>query len=112
MGELHRKRVLYQFGSDYGPLFAAANRRARKIRGGQGGSARLDFAPESARGPSVGFLEARTLSSPKSKDSEADRMLMDEIRPKPPAPSAPSPPLEAALERWTKAFEESRQSRP
>src|SRR3954451_12599127 len=29
---LHRKAALYQFGSEYGPLFSAANRRAQAAR--------------------------------------------------------------------------------
>src|SRR4051794_5186519 len=39
-GELHRKPVLFMFGSDYGPLFSAANRRAAAARERRSGSRR------------------------------------------------------------------------
>src|SRR3954471_8723893 len=35
---LHRKPVLFLFGSEYGPLFSAANRRAAAARGRRSGS--------------------------------------------------------------------------
>ncbi len=31
---LHRKPIKYVFGAEYGPLFIAANKRARLARGG------------------------------------------------------------------------------
>ena len=34
-GELHRKPVLFTFGSDYAPSFIAAIKRSRKHRGGR-----------------------------------------------------------------------------
>src|SRR3954465_11858002 len=37
---LHRKPVLFMFGSDYGPLFGAANRRAAAAREHRSGSRR------------------------------------------------------------------------
>src|SRR4051812_4041083 len=37
---LHRKPVLFMFGSNYGPLFSAANRRAAAARGRRSGSRR------------------------------------------------------------------------
>src|SRR5215208_1403786 len=37
---LHRKPVLFMFGSDYGPLFSAANRRAAAARERRSGSRR------------------------------------------------------------------------
>src|SRR3954471_7472770 len=39
-GELHRKPVLFMFGSDYGPLFSAANRRDAAARERRAGSYR------------------------------------------------------------------------
>jgi len=33
MGELHRKPVLFQFGSEYVSSFSRANKRAQKARG-------------------------------------------------------------------------------
>jgi hypothetical protein len=38
---LHRRPVLYLFGSDYGPLFSAANRRAAAARERRSGIRRL-----------------------------------------------------------------------
>src|SRR6185312_13266574 len=37
---LHRKPVLFTFGSDYGPLFSAANRRAAAARERRSGARR------------------------------------------------------------------------
>src|SRR3954449_12406255 len=78
-GELHRKPVLFMFGSDYGPLFSAANRRAAAARERRSGSRRTPTAAKLLR-PSTGLLTARPLISPKNKDSEADKVLMGEIR--------------------------------
>src|SRR4051794_31095996 len=83
---LHRKPVLFLFGSDYGPLFSAANRRSTAV------------------------LPTRLTNSPKSKSSEASKVIMGEIRTALtdlPAPIAPLPAFAAALNRFKKAFEES-----
>src|SRR4051812_37012576 len=37
---LHRKPILFMFGSDYGPLFSAANRRAAAAREWRSGARR------------------------------------------------------------------------
>src|SRR4051812_44972764 len=66
---LHRKPVLFMFGSDYGSLFSAANRRAAAARERRSGS---------RRGGAV--LPARLTNSPKSKSREADKVIMGEIR--------------------------------
>jgi hypothetical protein len=94
---LRRKPIPFQFGSDYFPLFDAANKRAA-ARGRQEG-ARRTVAPDPARGPSVSSVEARA-KSPKD-NSEADRkVIMGEMRGSlPPRASEPYAPLEAALER-------------
>src|SRR5215207_11318242 len=55
---LHRKPIPFQFGSDYAPLFIAANARAAAARGRQEGARRPE-TPDSARGPSVASAEAR-----------------------------------------------------
>ena len=44
---LHRKPVLFLFGSDYGPLFGAANRRAAAARERRSGSRRGPARPRS-----------------------------------------------------------------
>src|SRR3954469_6048543 len=82
---LHRKPILFMFGSDYGPLFSAANRRAAAAREQRSGSRRGSGLPASRR-PPVGLPAARLLISPKNKSREADKVIMGEIRPKPPEP--------------------------
>src|SRR3954454_23281417 len=72
-GELHRKPVLFQFGSDYGPLFSAANRRAAAARERRSGSRRPPRTPANPPRPSTGFPEARPTNSPKDKGSEAEK---------------------------------------
>ena len=69
---LHRKPVLFMFGSDYGPLFSAANRRAAAARERRSGSQRGP-GPAAVRRSSTGLPAARRTNSPKSKSSEADR---------------------------------------
>ena len=100
---LHRKPVLFMFGSDYGPLFSAANRRAAAARERRSRS-RPAPGPAAVWRPSVGFPAARPLNSPKGKGSEAEKVIMGEIRASPP-PISLNPNLEAALERWKRAAE-------
>jgi hypothetical protein len=73
---LHRKPVPFQFGSDYAPLFIAANQRAGAARGGL---SRPDGPQTPARcsRPSVAFLEARP-NSPKGKSQAESLLLMGE----------------------------------
>jgi hypothetical protein len=93
---LRRKPIPFQFGSDYAPLFIAANRRAAAARGRQESARRIQTS-DSARGPSTASAEPSP-KSPKSK-SEAERsMIMGEKR-SPPRASEPYTPLEAALEQ-------------
>jgi hypothetical protein len=105
---LQRKPVLFMFGSDYGPLFSAANKRAAVARERRSG-ARRTLTPASPLRPSTGVLKAQPLNSPKNKDSEAEKVLMGEIRSKLPKPSSQNSALDAALDRWKMAFERSRQ---
>ena len=100
---LHRKPVLFMFGGDYGPLFSAANKRAVAARERRSGTRRTS-TPANPLRPSTGVRMARPLISPKNKDSEAEKVLMGEIRPSP-SPISPNLKLEAALERWKKAAE-------
>src|SRR3954470_23782986 len=107
---LHRKPVLFMFGGDYGPLFSAANRRAAAARERRSGSRRGSGLAVSRR-PSLGLPMARLTNSPKSKSSEASKVIMGEIRTASadlPALPPPPPAFNAALERFKKAFEESR----
>src|SRR5215210_4589998 len=104
---LHRKPVLLMFGSEYGPLFSAANRRAAAARERRSGLRRTS-TPAKLLQPSTGLPRTRSLNSPKHKDSEADKVLMGEITPKPPEPSLQKSALDTALDRWRLAFEESR----
>src|SRR3954466_1581674 len=77
---LHRKPVLFVFGSDYGPLFSAANRRAAAACGRRSGARRGSF-PAAVRRPSTRLPAARSLNSPKSKRrSEAEKVIMGELR--------------------------------
>src|SRR3954467_14891934 len=72
---LHRKPVLFLFGSDYGPLFSAANRRAQAARERRAG-ARRGSGSAAVRRPPTGLPTARLTNSPISKSSEAERVLM------------------------------------
>ena len=111
---LHRKPVLFMFGAEYGPLFGAANRRAAAARERRSGARRGPPGPAAVRRSSTGLPAARPLISPKSKSSEASKVIMGEIRPALadlPALPPPPPAFEAALNRFKKAFEESRPRR-
>src|SRR3954453_6388034 len=88
---LHRKPVLFMFGSGYGPLFSAANRRAAAARGRRSGSRRGSGLAVSRR-PSLGLSAAQLTNSPKSKGSEAAKVIMGEIRTAPADLPAPTPP--------------------
>src|SRR3954468_15207953 len=63
---LHRKPILFMFGSDYGPLFSAANRRAAAA-GERWSGARRSPPAATVRQPSAGLPAARLTNSPKSK---------------------------------------------
>jgi hypothetical protein len=110
---LHRKPVLFMFGADFGPLFSAANRRAQAVRERRSGARRTP-APANPPRPSTSVLMVRPLNSPKNKDSEAEKVLMGEITtqiPRPPEPPLQNSALDAALDRWRLAFEESQSHR-
>src|SRR4051794_40683348 len=107
---LHRKPVLFMFGSEYGPLFSAANRRAAAARERRS-DARRTPTPASSLPSSPGFRMAQPLNSPKNKDSEAEKVLMGEITarsPRSPKALLQNSALDAALERWTMAFSKAR----
>src|SRR3954447_16094987 len=63
---LHRRPVLFMFGSAYGPLFGAANRRAAAARERRTGS-RRGSGPAASRRLSAALPAARLTNSPKNK---------------------------------------------
>src|SRR5215210_4787495 len=77
-GELHRKPVLFQFGSEYAVSFSVANKRTQKAHERHLQSRQC--APVMSKRARTGLLRALPLSSPKSKDSEASKVLMGELR--------------------------------
>jgi hypothetical protein len=103
---LHRKPILFVFGSEYAPGFIAANKRAAAARGGHSGD-RRPISPTSTPRPSAAPLAARPANSPKNK-SEADKtVLMGDLRKGigiPPKTFDPDPRLEEALERLKRAI--------
>ena len=62
---LHRRPVLFMFGSDYGPPFSAANRRAAAARERRSGSRRSGLA--SPRGRLRGSQRLGHLTRPKAR---------------------------------------------
>jgi hypothetical protein len=107
---LHRKPILFMFGAEYGLLFGAANKRAAAARERRS-RRRPPPSPGAARQASAAVVAARLTNSPKNKSREADKVIMGEIRtalPELPVPPPPLPAFEAALNRFKKAFEESR----
>jgi hypothetical protein len=56
----------------------------------------------------MSVLMARPLKSPKNISSEAEKVLMGEIRRKPPEPPLQNSALDAALDRWKLAFEKAK----
>jgi len=101
---LHRKPVLFQFGSEYASSFGMANKRAQKAHERQP-RGRWGVGPGASDRARTGLLKALPLSSPKSKVSEASRVLMGELKPNLPPLKQPNTKLEAALERWRRAAE-------
>src|SRR5215217_7916995 len=63
---LHRKPVLFMFGSEYGLLFSAANKRAQAARERHSG-ARRRSVPANLSQPSTSVSVTRPLNSPKNK---------------------------------------------
>src|SRR5215217_1857636 len=63
---LHRKPVLFLFGSEYGPLFSMANKRATAARERRSGARRTP-TPANLSQPSTSVSVTRPLNSPKNK---------------------------------------------
>src|SRR3954454_15011254 len=79
-GELHRKPVLFQFGSDYAVSFSRANQRAQAAR--ERHSRVRRFTPATASRPATAVLRPSALRSPKSITSEASKVLIGELTPR------------------------------
>src|SRR4051812_38531084 len=92
---LRRKPVLYQFGSDYGPAFRAANKGAAAARGRQERVRRK--SPASGSQPSAGLPAARVLKSPKSKSEAESLVLMGKVMRRLPKPPLQKSALDSAL---------------
>src|SRR4051794_26661627 len=89
-GELHRKPVLFQFGGDYAASFSRANQRAQKARERQF-RARQPLTPAAALRPAMIARRPVALSSPKNKTSEAEKVLMGELRSRLPESAGSNP---------------------
>jgi hypothetical protein len=63
---LHRKPVLFMFGSDYGPLFSAANKRAAAAR---------ERRSESRRGPGQAASQRRSTPSPEATPTKSPKNI-------------------------------------
>jgi hypothetical protein len=111
---LRRKPIRFMFGSDYFPLFDAANIRARAARERRLGSSRSQV-PDNARRASVVNFETVPPKCPKSHRSEAIPQVYLGHQPRtgeksglPPKASEPNPQLEAALDRLLQGIRQSR----
>ncbi len=101
---LHRKPIPFVFGSQYAPLFVAANRRAAAARE-RGSQVRTSDGARERGGASVTSAGALSgLKSPKSRNPSEREVIMGKVMIGiPPRASVLDPNLEAALERLRKA---------
>jgi hypothetical protein len=109
-GDLHRKPILFQIGSDYAPSFLAANRRAAAARDRRSGERRA-LAPSSSPRGSMAHLRGSPPNSPKATGACESPVPMGEIKTECGLPAKPfdsSPKLEAALARLEEGFRHSR----
>jgi hypothetical protein len=106
---LHRKPILYVFGSEYGPAFVAANKRARAARGGNSRAGRRLPPTICSRAPAA-FLTAPPLKSPKNKSEAESQVIMGDLSHQPslPSPTIAQSPLEIALKRLGEAIAANR----
>jgi hypothetical protein len=88
--ELHRKPVLFVFGSDYRAEFATANQRSQ--------AKRQDRKPKQQR------PGAPVANSPKDRNPRKEEVLMGRIVRMDPPQVLPSDPLEIALENLRRAI--------
>jgi hypothetical protein len=109
-GELWRKPIKYRFGSDYGLMFGAANRRAAAARGRRSASARPQVA-ENARQASTADFRGSPLKGPKATGVAESSVLMGPLVKENgllPQTLEPNPRLEAALDRLLQGIRQSR----
>src|SRR3954454_2037368 len=105
---LHRKPIAFQIAADYRDMFAKPNARAAAARGRRSGSGPIQTATTSARLPTAraalsGDTKPNGPNSPKWKLEP--KIHLGENRSPSPA-GEPNPSLEAALDRWRRAFED------
>ena len=111
---LHRKPILYRFDSEYGFLFAQANRRAELARQQRPAVASSSAAPTMAvRGPTRALIPAvvpmarpAIAISPKDKNQSKTEVLMGEKTLRFAGDIEPDSPLERALRSLKKAIGE------
>ena len=106
---LRRKPIRFVFGSEYVPLFRAANQRARRAHKASAGgdrAARRVVTPSVAPRPSTGPFEGQRLNSPKHKSEANTQVNLGEIRQQSGLPAEPSQAsaLERALQRLKEAI--------
>ena len=106
---LRRKPIRFVFGSEYVPLFRAANQRARRAHKASAGgdrAARRVVTPSVAPRPSTSVLEGQALNSPKHKSEANPQVNLGEIRQQSGLPAQPSQDsaLERALQRLKEAI--------
>src|SRR5918997_2033476 len=97
---LRRKPIRFVFGSEYVPLFRAANQRARRAHKASAGGDRVDrgaVTPSVAPRPSTGRYEGQALNSPKDRSEANPQVNLGEIRQNSGLPAKPS--QDSALER-------------
>jgi hypothetical protein len=102
--------MLSVFGTDYAPLFLAANRRAAAAHGSVPGD-RLPIPAENARQPSTPSPVASVAKCPKGSEALKMTVPMGHVRKEsgPPAQAFdPNPKLEAAIARYEEGFRRSR----
>jgi hypothetical protein len=107
---LHRKPILFVFGSEYGPAFIKANSRAAAVRGAHS-HARRSITPSSASSQPVTLPVDRLTNSPKSKGEADKTVIMGELRKEsglPPLAFDPNSPVDAALARLWQGYRHSR----
>ncbi len=109
-GELHRKPILFQIGSDYAPGFLAANRRAAAARDRRSGERRAP-GPLSGQRASTGNFRGSPLNFPKATGVSESLVPMGEKKEKsglPPQALEPNSKLESALDRLLQGIRHSR----
>jgi hypothetical protein len=106
---LRRKPIRYQFGSEYFPLFDAANKRAMAARGRLSRDRRA-ILPSSPQRPST-VNSAASLKGPKNRNPSEKLVNLGPLVKEsglPPKTFEPNPQLEAALDQLLQGIRQSR----